>query len=257
MKHICISFLLLTFSVFAAGQSTTATATPNDPSSLKLVQTSYAAMGGTLPSDSVTTGVAVVTAGGETQTGTYRHLTRATDQTAEHIVLPDGDRQRIYSRGLGVQKIDTTVEANSDEWAATGESAGLPIILLGQALQDPATTVTDAGTAVVDGGSSHCVTLGKTYADSNKQSLAAVSNRTVCFDSTTSLPKSVSHISRTAQGAVAGVAVEVHFSDYRNVNGILVPYSIHQYVNGTPWAAISIQSVTFNSGLTDADFATE
>lgn len=255
------SRVLLVFTVVSIASAQTASTiavASSDPSSLKLVQSSFAAMGGVVPVDSTETGIVVVIAGSQTQSGTFRHLTRSSDQTSEDIALPDGDRKKVFSRGAGLQAVGTTTAANSAQWAATAESADLPIVLIGQLLQDPATVWTPSADTVVEGTPSHCVIVSKNYSDSKQQSsLAAVSKRTMCFNASTNLPTSVSFVSRTAEGAVAGVAVELHFSDYRNQSGILVPFSIHQYLNGTPWAVISMQNIAFNTGLTDADFATE
>ena len=48
--------------------------------------------------------------------------------------------------------------------------------------------------------------------------------------------------------------MEIFYSAYRNIGSVLYPFHIEKSFNGTPWAKISIQSVTTNNGLTDADF---
>jgi hypothetical protein len=38
---------------------------------------------------------------------------------------------------------------------------------------------------------------------------------------------------------------------------VLYPFQINKSYNGTPWEAITIQSVSFNTGLTTAQFQVE
>ena len=66
--------------------------------------------------------------------------------------------------------------------------------------------------------------------------------------------KEFPNVRRPAHGAVAGVAVDVFYSNYQNSSGILYPSNIRKSLNGTPWATITIQSIAFNTGLTDSDF---
>jgi hypothetical protein len=68
------------------------------------------------------------------------------------------------------------------------------------------------------------------------------------------LPQKISYTQRDAGGASPGIAVAGIFSDYRIINGVLYPFSIQKSFNGTPSATITIQTVTLNTGLTDANF---
>lgn len=52
----------------------------------------------------------------------------------------------------------------------------------------------------------------------------------------------------------SGHSREIFFSDYRLVNGILVPFSISETVVGQRTWTIQVNQITFNSGLRDTDF---
>src|SRR3989442_430575 len=69
-----------------------------DPQAVALLQRTLAAMGGTVPSDSVATGKLVLVEGSKTSNGTMRILTRGTDQSSEQMQLSDGNRSVVYSR---------------------------------------------------------------------------------------------------------------------------------------------------------------
>lgn len=49
---------------------------------------------------------------------------------------------------------------------------------------------------------------------------------------------------------------ELDFSNYQATNGVLVPLTVVEKVSGQQTWSIALSNVTFNTGLTDADFAT-
>jgi hypothetical protein len=46
----------------------------------------------------------------------------------------------------------------------------------------------------------------------------------------------------------------VRYSDYRLASGLLVPFSIHEEIDGRPISTIQLQQIQFGVGLTDSDF---
>ena len=46
----------------------------------------------------------------------------------------------------------------------------------------------------------------------------------------------------------------MYYSDYRSVQGLMVPYQITRYVSGDKMCDISFSSASFNVGLSDDDF---
>ena len=53
---------------------------------------------------------------------------------------------------------------------------------------------------------------------------------------------------------VAGTAVRQDFSDYRDVQGLKVPFLIRTYVNGAPIGEIKVSAVEYNATIDDAIF---
>lgn len=51
-----------------------------------------------------------------------------------------------------------------------------------------------------------------------------------------------------------GVPHELQYSDYRPVNGVLVPFSISESIAGQPNCVIQLSQVSINAGLTKASF---
>ena len=53
---------------------------------------------------------------------------------------------------------------------------------------------------------------------------------------------------------LSAAPAEVQFSDYRQVNGILLPFAVTTLIAGQSASAIQLNQVTFNNNLTDSDF---
>jgi hypothetical protein len=87
--------------------------------------------------------------------------------------------------------------------------------------------------------------------------LASFSTTDFWLDPSSGLPLKIAYSRRAGGGAVPAIPVAVSFSNYTNVNGVLYPFQINKSFNGTPWQTITIQSVSFNTGLTAAQFQVE
>jgi hypothetical protein len=78
---------------------------------------------------------------------------------------------------------------------------------------------------------------------------------TLWVDTATGLPAQVQY-TRTASGnSTASVVFIRQFSNFQQVSGLLIPFTQQEFIGSTLIATQTIGSVTFNVGLTDADFA--
>src|SRR5262249_2721864 len=95
-----------------------------------------------------------------------------------------------------------------------------------------------------------------TYASQpDLQYLSSFTVRDIWIDAKSALPTKIAYSVRTGSGATPAMAVEIKFSDYRAVSGILYPFQITESLNGTPWLRATINSVSFNTGLPDSTFS--
>ena len=74
------------------------------------------------------------------------------------------------------------------------------------------------------------------------------------LDPSSHLPAALHFYTHPDENLLTNIPVDVQFSDYRVVNGVLVPFRIQRYLNGTLQLDITISSATINPGLTDSDF---
>jgi outer membrane lipoprotein-sorting protein len=245
----------LGFALAVSAQQLSQQAPQRDPQAVSIVQLAAAAMGGVAPSDSTATGTITVVAGSLTESGTITILTRGTNQTAEQISLPSGLRAVIYSNGEAEETTPSVSAAAVTELAVTDKCPAFPLPLLLSALINPDEVFQYIGQETLSGAAVQHVRVWNTFASNpHLQKVASFSAQDIWFDASSGLPLKLAYTRQAGSGAVSAIPVEVFFSNYTNVNGVLYPFQIQKSYNGTPSQTITIQRVTFNTGLTDAQF---
>lgn len=84
------------------------------------------------------------------------------------------------------------------------------------------------------------------------QSLSA---EEVYLDATTFLPVAITFNAHPDSDANINIVVEIDFSAYQSVNGVLVPFQIQKLINNGVVLDLTISSAKINQGLTAADFS--
>jgi hypothetical protein len=213
-------------------------------------------MGGTAPEDSLATGTVSIVEGSRTESGTIRILTRGVDQSAEHVELSGVTRSVIHSRGESNEIVRGTVKWSPLELAATSQCPDFPLPLLAAALLNPDTALEYVGEETINGVATHHIRFWNTYGSNERlrKHLSEFTRKDVWLDGGTGLPHKLMYDRREGHGAVAPIRMEIIYSDWRNIRRVSYPHRIEKIWNGTPWTTITIESVTFRSGLSDHDF---
>lgn len=233
----------------------TVAAPQRDQQAISILQQAFAAMGKTLPSDSVTTGTVTIVAGSRTESGSIRILTRGPDQSLEEIQTEVTHRIVVYSRYFAAETNGSTTKALSVELSASSQCPDFPMPLVSWALNSSDAGVSYVGLETVNGESMHHIRVWNAFVSIPAlQSRAEFSIHDLWIDSARFLPRKISYLRRTAGGAVPRIPVEVYFSDFQEISGIFYPFTIQKIFNGTPWTTISISKVSLNTGLSDSDF---
>ncbi len=253
--------LILSFPNVAASQhasSPTAPSPQRDPQALTILNQALTAMASSVPADSSATGTVTIVEGSSTQNGTIQILTRGTAQTAETITSSAGQRAIIYSKD-DAKEINAGQSVNPPlELIVTDQSPDFPLPLLLSLLNNADEAIRYIGQEALNGESVQRIQVWNTFASKPRlRELAPFSAKNIWFDTSSGLPLKIAYTRRAAGGAAPSFPVEVVFSNYRNVSGTLYPFQITKSFNGTPWQTITIQSVSFNSGLTDVQFQVE
>lgn len=249
-------FVLVVVSAAAQQPVAPTTQTPKrDPQAVTILQQAITAMATTVPTDSSATGSVTVVEGATSQTGTIQILTLGTSNTSETLDLPDGQRAVIYSNGAS-REINGTRSFNpSMEMVITDQSTDFPLPFIMSALGNLDESIRYVGSETLNGQTVQHVQFWNSFASkSHLQILVPFSTNDIWISSVSGLPMKISYSRRSGGQGVPSFPVEVSFSKYTSVNGVLYPFQINKSYNGTPWQTISIQSVAFNAGLTNAQF---
>jgi hypothetical protein len=216
-------------------------------------------MGGVAPPDSTANGDVTLVAGSLEDSGTVTILTKGTAETAEEFSLSqEGSLETIYSSGSAARVQGTTTTALPAELAATSQCPDFPLPLLVGALNNPDFSFQYIGAETVDGQSAYHVRFWNTYSsDSALSELSAFTARDIWLSASTALPLRLAWDRRAAGGSAPRIPMQVDYGKYTNMGGILYPFDIKKSKDGTPWITVTIQSVKFNTGLTDTDFPVE
>src|SRR5467141_1372305 len=99
VARLVLSFLLIIASSPRLNSQQATSMVQRDPQAVTVLTQSIAAMGGSVPTDSVASGTVTLVAGSLTETGTIGILTRGVDQSSEQIQTPSVTHKIIYSRG--------------------------------------------------------------------------------------------------------------------------------------------------------------
>jgi hypothetical protein len=262
--HSLAKLLLVSFSFFlpafvGAQQSSGPTQAPQrDPQAIALLQQAVAAMASSAPTDSSATGTVTIVEGSSTETGSIKILTLGPSQTSETITLTSEQRVVVYANGNARETAASQSSSLPSELAISDQCPDFPLPVMLAALNNPDEAFHYVAAETLDGTAVQHIQFWNSFTSNpHQQNLAPFSTKDVWIDSASGLPLKISYFRRAGSGAVPAVPVEVFFSNYTKINGVLYPFQINKSYNGTPWEAITIQSVSFNTGLTTAQFQVE
>ncbi|MGB8521603.1 MAG: hypothetical protein WCD43_01435 [Candidatus Acidiferrales bacterium] len=249
----CVLFVFL--SAYAQQPSTTPS---QDPQAISILQQSVSTMATTTPSDSIATGNVQIQAGGAQSTGTVRILTKGTAESLWQLTLPNSAKTIIFSNGQASESDGSAAQTLQLELAVTSQVTEFPLPLLISILNNPDSSSQYVGLETSGSTSLQHVRVWDSFASSpNLAALSTFSTKDIWIDASSGLVQRISFTVRSAQGASPGVAMDVYYSGYQVASGVAYPYNIQESMNGTPWASITIQTVSFNNGLTDSQFAVQ
>lgn len=238
------------------------TTTPRDPTAVSLLQRSFVALTGTNAVNDVTlSGTANWIAGSDDETGTATLKATAIGQSRIDLDLSNGQRSEVHditaSPSTGSWSgPDGTWHSIADHNLMTDPVWFLPEFLIGRVL-------TNGGYAIspVDSESPHGVSeqhLGVFQQKDASVTLPALiqslSHMDIYLDSTSFLPAAVAFNAHPDNDAATNIRVEIKFSNYESVQGVMIPSHIQKYINNGLVLDLTISSAQINSGLSTSDF---
>jgi hypothetical protein len=236
---------------------------PSDPKALSLATQSVAAMTGPSAITDVTlTGSVTRILGSDQQTGTAKLIAKGFGESRIDLTLSGGARSEIRNASgrpnvgnwLGADGVAHPIAAHN---CLADASWFFPALgSLASAETNPNIILKYIGQ---EGQNQSSFQHIQAYIYNPYLSAAAQALSTMDFylDAQTLLPSIVMFNEHPDTDQTVNVAVQVMFSDYRNVNGAQIPFHIQRYVNDNLVLDIQITSATINSGIPDSNFSVQ
>ena len=258
IKVLAFAASLLLISNSSAGISqtpTTITSAPQrDPQAVALLQKSVSVMG-VPPSDSTATGSVTTVAGSLTQQGTVTILTRSSTKTSIQFQMPNNPWTVVFNSGQA-NKIETSqTTVYPLELASSSQCLYFPLPFLSGILNNADYSVQYIGQESLGSATANHIVVQNTFnSNPTYQFLSPFTVAEIWIDASSALPVKIGVIRREGGGSTPKIPISVSYSNFQTVSGVRYPFTIQESINGTVWATTTLQSVVFNSGLTDNNF---
>lgn len=252
---------LLFIAPIRAQQSPPSSTPTRDPQALSILTQCLQAAGGSQAVSTIQdfTGSGTITyySAGEQVQGTVTVKGRGLTQSRVDASLSDGVHSWIVSKGATFEKNpDGSTSPLPSQNAVKPASATFPLPYLLSVLQDTSVSVSYGGLVTHDGVQVYDIVVQKMLSKS-VDPLDTVGNTTKThffIDPNALVIQSVQDMAYRKDGGPGASSHEIRFSGYQAVSGVLVPFSITEFVADQKTATIQLSQVGFNSGLTDSDF---
>jgi hypothetical protein len=142
------------------------------------------------------------------------------------------------------------------EQAASSRSLHFPLPFLNGLLSNSDFSLQYIGQESVGSALANHIQVQNTFASSPSfQFLSEFTSADIWLDATSTMPVKISMVRRYGGGSSPKIPISVSYSNYQIVSGVRYPFTIQEYLTSTLWATTTIQSVSFDTGLTDTNFA--
>jgi len=124
-----------------------------------------------------------------------------------------------------------------------------PELTMLSAYSDPTVVFTDLGQETHQGLTVEHIQVYRTFSDRNPdiaRVLSRLSTVNYYLESQTAIPIAISFDVHPDNNEGTAIPVEVRYSDYRRIGGVLVPFEIDRYLNRSPLLQISLTSASPN-----------
>jgi hypothetical protein len=252
VEMICLLLILIFVSpsIFAQQIPAPAPQLQSTASLGQILSVAVRALTSSLPNDVMLRGSMQIEAGGRSETATLTVAARGTSQSYEVVSGQYTQSTLVFSQGQAAK--DGTPA--SLELACTAQSPLFPASLLTSIAADTDTSGAVVGIETVDGLQLLHFRTWKNFPAVPNNDLSSFTQRDWWIDPASGLIRKLAFERRAAGGATAGIHYEYQYDSFQSFSNVLVPTSIRQAVNGTPYATITFNSTQMNTGLTDQDF---
>jgi hypothetical protein len=247
----------------AHAQSQTQTATlQRDPQAVQIIQASLAAMGSTqalLLNDSVAIGQAqIFKPDGTALTLPIVKKSKGTKMVRTELQRPEGARVRVVNSGLGgIQNPDGTVRHQFSNNTVAERIDHIPALSILTEWQSSTTEIRYVGADTLNGSPVQVIAISFIpTTDPKWVGFYRSTTQTLFYvDQATNLVSKIQYQNFAENDSNVSEKIEIFFTSYQAVNGVLVPFAQASYADGRPRSTLTFTSVAFNTALSDTEFA--
>jgi hypothetical protein len=242
----------LLFVVLSLCAAFAQTVPASDPQALTYAAESIAAIVGNVSVTDVTMTGSVTWAGSDTGSVTLRAL--GAGESRMDLVLTSGTRTEIRDAQTGAQIGQWLAPNNASGYFASQNcwtDAGWFFPVLGSLAAGPNVVLSYLGPQIWNGQNVQAV---QSYVyQSNPAGLTPspqqLSTMNLYLDSTTLLPAALTFNAHPDNDATTNLLVEVDFSNYQTISGVVAPMHIQKYQQGNLMVDVVVTGASFDSGL--------
>jgi hypothetical protein len=261
--------------------------TANDPQAVALLREALTALaGGTSVSDVTLTGSARRIAGSDDETGSATLKATTFGDSRIELTLPSGNRNEtrnhsaiplsdILPKGLPPAMMQATEAAQpAGSWSGPdGLPHGIashntssdptwffPALTVSRLISSRSYIFSYVGSENINGQSVFHISMMQQTALLQGAPLGIenlgqrLSQMDLYLDPTTFLPTVLAFYVHPDNDALFDIPIEIHFSNYRLIDGIQVPLTVQRYINNDLVIEFRLDNLTLNSGLAPSAF---
>jgi hypothetical protein len=236
----------------------------SDPQAVALATGAITALtGGAAVSDVTLTGNATSIAGSDTETGSATLQAKGTGESRIDLNLSNSTRTQIRNdTGSYPQGASIVNGGNQQAWPLhncwINASWFFPALSSLADAADPAQIFSYVGQEIRNGVQVHHLTTYR-YTPSKRPAVTALnqtlSTTDIYLDSTSLLPLAFAFNTHPDDDSATNITVEIDFSNYQRVAGLLVPLHIQKFIWNGLTLDFTVTSIAFNTGIPDSQFA--
>jgi hypothetical protein len=235
----------------------------SDPQALSLVTQSLAALTNGVPvNDVVLTGSANWIAGSDQETGLATLQAKGTGESRIDLNLSGGTRAEIRNDSPGSPQGETVAPDGSlQRWAEhncwINASWFFPTLSILAATSDSSVVLSYVGVENRGATSVHHIRAYRNLSDKSTpftELVQRLSSEDIYLDSASLLPVAFGFTAHPDDDEDANILVEIDFSSFQPMNGILVPTHVQKLINGGLALDVTVFGAAVNSGMTDLPF---
>lgn len=251
-----LSFLLA-FPLFA--QQTTTTV-QRDPQALTVLTKAVNAAGGATALAAVqdfnASGTITFNWAGDQVQGPVTVQSKGFHQFRMDASVPGGTQSLIINGYAGTLTPAYGQKIRLPSWnAMTSSSLTFPAARIANALADSSTTVTYVGLVTWNGSQVHQIHVAPQIDPMlNPNHFSAVGAFDLYIDPASYTVQGLSETMWWSGNFPQAYQRELAFSNYTSTNGLLLPFAVTEKLGGQQTWTLQLRAISFNTGLTDADF---